>query len=90
MPSCLSQMQSEALKCKKVGRLLDAIDLLERIVVTEPDWENGTPWLWLARCYDDYGDYIKARECHVQSIRFGKGDPRFSQSYRRFVKVRGA
>lgn len=70
----LNEMENKGIKLKNSGHYQEAIDLFEKIIAEDPNYEWGICFFHLADCYDNLGEYENAKKYYLSSIDYDEVD----------------
>ncbi len=90
LPSQQINLYKQALEHIRKQECADAKDLLEGIIRDYGDFERGAIHQSLGNCYEDLGEFAKAREAYLAALRQEPGNPYFVDTYAAFLREHGS
>jgi len=90
LPSQQINLYQQALAHIRKQKYADARDILEGIIRDYGDFERGAINQSLGNCYEDLGEFAKAREAYLAALRQESGNPYFVDTYAAFLRLHGS
>ncbi|MGA7674883.1 MAG: tetratricopeptide repeat protein [Rhizomicrobium sp.] len=90
LPSEQTNLQQQALEHIRKREYADAKRILEGIIRDYGDFERGAIHQSLGNCYEDLGEFAKAREAYLAALRQEPGNPYFVDTYAAFLRHHGS
>lgn len=85
----LEEMDNEGLRLMKSERYREAIDIYQKIITENPEYEWGACFFYIADCYRYLGEFIKAKEYYLKSIQYDDTDEIRVGNYASFLYLHG-
>ena|SRR5437773_3903703 len=85
----LIELERKAYDLRNAGRVKEAAELFQVIVLERPDWEHGAALYSLANCHEDMGELKLAEQRYRDALSYQPKNPIFIGGYASFLYLHG-
>lgn len=89
MTKNLIELEGLALSHIEKNEFQTAAELLNELILEDPDWEHGNAQYSLACCYEELGQLQKANEHYLNALKLESKNPYFLGGYASFLELYG-